>query len=139
MHTDMPGAQHTCMLTPSTPGPPRRAHLVILAKTWAHTWFRHILSVPGSLGMCQAGPKALSRHRSRPRSAPSSSCSPNFQWALSHPARYSYSRTLRSHVSQHIWEGSTWAGCEGGLPFSGALGCRAPTPRLSQSFLWILV
>ena len=65
VHTDMPGA-HTRILKPSIPGPPRRAHLVNLANTWAHTWLGHIPTVLGARGTCQAGPKAPSPQGSHP-------------------------------------------------------------------------
>lgn len=99
---------HMCMLTLSTPGPPRRAHLVNLANTWAHTWLRHVATILGVLGMCQAGPEAFSL----PWSAPSSSCFPDLQLFStgppSFPARFSESRTLWSQERQPVREGSTW-------------------------------
>lgn len=146
-HTHTPHTHaHTHVLTPSTSGPPRRAHLVNLAETWAHIWFRHNPTVQGSPGMCLAGPEAPSGHRSHPRSGPSYSCFPNLQVLSpgppSFPARYSHSRTLGSQESQQMREGSLWPGRECGLPLlwgTGALGHPSPKPGLFQGFFWILV
>ena len=118
------------MLTPSTSSPPRRAHLVNLAKTWVHTWLRHIPTDLGSPGLCLAGPEALSRHGSHPLASPASIYSaspplpspPKPPRPPAFPARYSHSRTLPSQGSQQIQERSAWPGHEDGLPLLWGTG-----------------
>ena len=138
-HTRTHTHTHKHMLTPSTSGPPRKAHLVNLAKTWVHTWLRHIPTVLGSLGTCLAGPEALSRHRSHPRSAPSSSRFPNLQMLSpgppSFPARYSHGRTLGSQESQQMQEGSLWPGHEYGLPLLWGTGAPISKTGVVPGFL----
>lgn len=126
MHTDMPGAcahTHTCtcMFTPGIPGPPRRAHLVNLANTWAHTWLSHIPRVLVPLACVRRGPiDPIPHHLPAPLASQTSSGSPlGFHHFLLGTQRAEPWRVKRVNQSRR---GVPGLAMKLASPFSGALG-----------------
>lgn len=115
----------TCMFTPGIPGPPRRAHLVNLANTWAHTWLSHIPGVPVPLACVSQGLKLCLGIDPTPHHLPAPL--PSQAPMALHWASIISCQVLREQNPGESREstnpgGSNWPGYEVGLPFSGALG-----------------